>query len=415
SVFGKLTILKAKCTNFQCVDVTPNVSPAAKMAGEVTPKCKACPNNFLSVDGNNYYCEYDMAVCLSKHPNCKVCAVDKCYQCKDDKYLKEDLFECFDACDDGYFKDTINENNHTCGKCQPDCKTCTDGTKCTSCPENALLLEDTGKCVTATECPSGYYKDTVTATRKKSKTGSNCLTCESDTKCLSCIDGFYLADEGKCSACNTVAGCGKCKSATECTECTTDNLQPDKTCKKDCPEAYFAKDKVCTACVDDCKTCTEERKCAVCKEDALIVEDTKKCVKGNCPDMYFKDGAEKMCKRCTGGCKVCSNATDCQECVALKMLEEGTMKCDMCMANCMMCAAKEKCDKCKDNYFMSDGKCVDMCPEKYFEKEGKCEKCKDTYNTPCKQGDTECKVCMNKSGTLKVLVVAVVFVLMIAF
>ncbi|ELP86215.1 hypothetical protein EIN_110190, partial [Entamoeba invadens IP1] len=300
SVFGKLTVLKAKCTNSECVDVTPGVAPAAKMAGEVTPKCKACPNNFLSVDGNNYYCEYDMAVCLSKHPNCKVCAVDKCYQCKDDKYLKEDLFECFDASDDKYYSDDSTTTSHKCKKCFPECQNCTDGIKCTSCPNNALLLEDTGKCVTATECPSGYYKDkTAAATCKKCKTGSNCLTCESDTKCLSCIDGFYLADEGKCSACNTIAGCGKCKSATECTECTTDNLQPDKTCKKNCPEAYFAKDKVCTACVDDCKTCTEETKCTICKEDALIVEDTKKCVKGNCPDMYFKDNAEKMCKRCT--------------------------------------------------------------------------------------------------------------------
>ncbi|ELP88727.1 hypothetical protein EIN_532270 [Entamoeba invadens IP1] len=268
--------------------------------------------------------------------------------------------------------------------------------KCTSCSDTKLL-EDTGKCVTATECPSGYYKDTATATRKKSKTGSNCLTCELDTK------------------------------STESISCTTDNLQPDKTCKPNFPEAYFANDKVYTACVDDCKTCTEETKCTICKEDALMVEDTKKCVKGNCPEMYFKEGAEKMCKRCTDGCKVCSNATDCQECVAPKMLEEGTMKCvekcgdgvfnvdnkkcDMCMANCMMCAAKEKCDKCKDNYFMSDDKCVDMCPEKYFEKEGKCEKCKDTYNTPCKQGDTECKVCINKSGTLKVLVEAVVIIL----
>ncbi|ELP84364.1 hypothetical protein EIN_295280 [Entamoeba invadens IP1] len=136
--------------------------------------------------------------------------------------------------------------------------------------------------------------------------------------------------------------------------------------------------------------------------------------------MYFKDNAEKMCKRCTDGCKVCSNATDCQECVAPKMLEEGTMKCvekcrdgffnvdnkkcDVCMDNCMTCAAKEKCDKYKENYFMLDGKCVDMCPEKYFEKEGKCEKCNDTYNTSRKEGDTECEVCMNKSGTLKVLV-----------
>ncbi|ELP89531.1 hypothetical protein EIN_218430 [Entamoeba invadens IP1] len=432
SQFGVLKVLKAKCTNFECVDVTPDVAPAAKLAGEFTPKCIKCPNNFLSVDGNNYYCEYDMTVCLAAHPKCKVCAVDKCYQCQENKYLKEDLFECFDKCDDGYYSDDSTATSFKCKKCLAECQNCTDGIKCTSCPENKLLLEDTGKCVTATECPSGYYKDTTaTAICKKCKTGSNCLTCESDSKCLSCIDGFYLTKEGTCSGCNTIKGCGKCKSATECTECTIDNLQPDKTCKPNCPEAYFAKDKVCTACVNDCKTCTEETKCAVCKDDALIVEDTKKCVKGNCPEMYFKDNEEKICKRCTDGCKVCSNATDCQECVAPKMLEEGTMrcvekcgdgffnvdnkKCDMCMDNCMTCAAKEKCDKCKENYFMSEDKCVDMCPEKYFEKQGKCEKCKDTYNTPCKQGDTECEVCMNKSGTLKVLVVALVFVLMIAF
>ncbi|ELP83813.1 hypothetical protein EIN_241600 [Entamoeba invadens IP1] len=315
--FGKLTVLKSVCINFECVDVSLAVKPSGKMA--VTPKCKNCENNFLSVDGANYYCEYDMAVCLAAHANCKVCAVDKCYQCKDDKYLKEDLFECFDTCDNWYFKDTTSDTIHKCGKCITDCKTCTDATKCT--------------------------------------------------------------------------------------ECTTDNLKPDNTCKAKIPEGYYAKDKVCTACVANCKTCTEETKCTACKDDALTVEDTKKCVKDKCPEMYYKSEADKMCKKCTDKCKVCSNANDCQECVSPNMLEEGIMKCvekcedgfykanntnrDMCMEKCIMCASKEKCDKCKENFFLSEDKCVDMCPEKYFEKEGKCEKCKDKYETPCKEGDKD--------------------------
>ncbi|ELP89660.1 Hypothetical protein EIN_349700, partial [Entamoeba invadens IP1] len=204
-----------------------------------------------------------------------------------------------------------------------------------------------------------------------------------------------------------------------------------KTCKPNCPDGYFAKAKVCTVCPDNCKTCTEETKCTACKDDSLMVEDTKMCVKDNCPEMYYKSEADKMCKKCTDKCKVCSNANDCQECVSPNMLEEGTMKCvdkcedgfykanatncDMCMDKCMMCAAKEKCDKCKENFFLSEDKCVDICPEKYFEKEGKCEKCKDKYDTPCKEGDKECEVCVNKSGSFGTYVLALVLVLMIVF
>ncbi|ELP92041.1 hypothetical protein EIN_291500 [Entamoeba invadens IP1] len=431
STFGTLTVLKAQCNTLQCVDVipaTPVVPPVSgKMANEL--KCKECDVTTMSVDGNNYYCEIDMTECIKTHDNCRICLNNKCTKCGTAvPFLEND--KCVSQCTDGYYKDTTNS---VCEKCDTGCKACTEKGKCTSCPDNHLLLDDTKKCTTDANCPAGYYKDNTNCMKCSI---TDCGECTSKTVCTKCTKGNLIKGGSKCEAncpdkfypvnnvctdCDTT--CKKCTEAGKCTECPDNTflIEDTKKCttNSECPAGYTkdTANKKCFRCDVSCKTCKNSNTCETCAENYLFVEDTKKCVKDKCPENYFR--VDKTCKACMSGCKTCTKANDCSACITGKLFEEGTMKCvdkcelgffkkndtncDKCSENCEKCSVFEICDKCVDGALMSEKKCVNMCPEGTFEKTGVCEKCKDKseYKTPCT--DKECEMC-TASGAFATLI-----------
>lgn len=72
--------------------------------------------------------------------------------------------------------------------------------------------------------------------------GAMCSVCESETKCSTCNDGYYVSLLGDCLKCNEI--CTECvgPSETNCTSCT-DGFFWNRGSNK-CEECYFG----CAVC-----------------------------------------------------------------------------------------------------------------------------------------------------------------------
>lgn len=94
------------------------------------------------------------------------------------------------------------------------CNECT-ATGCLACNFNSLSL--------CKLCVSGMYL--VTATNLCSNCSSPCLTCQTDTVCTTCLDGYFMQavnnlPTGKCLACSS--NCATCvNTPTSCVTCPT--------------------------------------------------------------------------------------------------------------------------------------------------------------------------------------------------
>ena len=50
----------------------------------------------------------------------------------------------------------------------------------------------------------------------------------SSSGCTQCVDGYYLTEEGQCSACSdSLEYCATCSSADQCTTCSHESLKVD--------------------------------------------------------------------------------------------------------------------------------------------------------------------------------------------
>ncbi|EFO64966.1 High cysteine membrane TMK-like protein [Giardia lamblia P15] len=158
-----------------------------------------------------------------------------------------------------------------------------------------------------TLCVDGFFLGTTSSTNQCKPCESTCATCKDGTaqSCLSCrSDRFLKNNECKeCSAADSgIENCAQCSQESSVVTCTL------------CKEKYFIKEGKCTACADNCATCTSARPedCSVCVSKYSYDLTAKKCTQ-TCDE---HDSQATKCKtnKCTAlsnrYCSQCASNTD---------------------------------------------------------------------------------------------------------
>ncbi|KAL7719911.1 Serine-threonine protein kinase [Entamoeba marina] len=287
-----------------------------------------------------------------------------------------------------------------------ECVSCSDtfGSNCSECTPTYC-----------TSCASGTYLSTVFECVSYSSV-SDCAEIV-EGECVQCNDGFYLdiANNNKCTSCNSlVTNCSRCNSR-ECFKCTEGNYLSNggQTCKltPSSPDPifgqcdfgyYFDPDALaCAHCMDLCALCTSSTNCLVCNE-GLVLEDpsssTSKCVTidncvtvvsdhcEECASGYYING--RGCSSCPSNCSYCEGTT-CLKCdpffflhnsacvetienCKLATSDQGCLECNegfyydttqnTCNTcnNCPKCSSYNDCLECDSGYYLLNGVCVYM-------------------------------------------------------
>lgn len=174
------------------------------------------------------------------------------------------------SCDDGKYEASTAPTK--CQDCHSNCLTCTDSgeSDCQTCDDSSFARDGSCKCdssavMSAGECVCPASASLVSSLPTKcgdSSCHENCKTCngQSIDKCTSCEDSATL-ENGICS-CDSSAlmGAGTCS-------CKDGDYKSSTTPVK------------CTACHDNCKTCTggEETDCTSCDSSATLSEGKCSC------------------------------------------------------------------------------------------------------------------------------------------
>ncbi|EFO60922.1 VSP [Giardia lamblia P15] len=220
----------------------------------------------------------------------------------------------------------------SCTPCTGDCTTCTESspTECTSCKDGKYLKRS--QCVAKGECTTDHYPDDTGMECVACSTIDSCTQCTFDLttkkpKCTNCgiskkvkteLDGtttcvdiatgcedenHFKDGDTACLLCGDVKGvpnCETCSGAKACTKCL--------------PGFFRVSETSCTACGDNCATCSEAgnaNRCLTCKSGFFLIteNESKKCVP--C-DSKTDDGID--------GCAECDNS-------------KGSLKCTKCKPN----------------------------------------------------------------------------------
>jgi len=153
-----------------------------------------------------------------------------CTSCVLTQYLQKGT--CVSACSEGYY----TSGTH-CYKCPSNCLTCSSFSKCLTCPLEYLLLNN--NCIVS--CPTGKFSNVVSNQYVCSSCGTNCATCTVfSTNCLTCNSKYYIS-LNKCYACSSL--CETC-NGTESNNCLS------------CSDGYYLSGGSCLACSTSCLTCS---------------------------------------------------------------------------------------------------------------------------------------------------------------
>lgn len=246
----------------------------------------------------------------------------------------------------------------------------------------------------------------------------NCIICQSPlllhagTCKEACPEGTYEDNNGECKPC----GCDRCFDPTTCIVCTSPLVLSNGKCVLTCPLNTFpVYGTVDTTEVVECKPCSEDLLCEVCKDREECKKCTfdyvldGKCVE-KCPDGYFADNnTPKQCLPCTNECGVCGNTSNCFTCKdgyyktddnkCLVNCPDGTTaeqdvsECVPCPKYCKICLVGQ-CSVCEDGFDLVNGNCVSKCPDGTTRiNDGSCAPCA-THCVHCPPNDRSiCNEC----------------------
>ena len=268
-------------------------------------KCKRCVINYvLGLDNR-----------CSLTNNCSNAENGKCIECIENYYLGKDnkcsniehciysnLYYCIE-CEGNYYFDgntqkcLIGENKFK------NCKSSSRGDFCEEC-KNDFYLNMTNKLCYSNEEKNNFYKCSKTDNEGKN--------------CYSCITGYYLGEDNKCSR---IEGCKFSENEDKCIECDNDYYCLDVRTGKCEPndEVIDEKKKFYFRCN---MTNEEGNKCALCQnkydldENGLCVDNfhcEEKDEEGNCKKCINEIG-ENLCLNKYFGCVELFWNNNCLEC-----------------------------------------------------------------------------------------------------
>ncbi|XP_069782867.1 extracellular matrix organizing protein FRAS1 [Narcine bancroftii] len=278
--------------------------------------------------------------CVDCQPGCQQCVANLqgtgsvCLNCKNiHQLLLGD--HCTSRCPKGYFT-----SRGTCKRCHSSCKACSrEGANgCITCGGD-LVLALNGMCLSA--CPQAYYSGSHRICQPCS---SQCLTCESNSVCLSCKDPtkvllfgecqyetcaqqYYLDySTGICRECDW--SCNACKGPlrTDCLQCMDGYTLQEGSCVERCNAGFYKAGKECIRCNEHCQKCSGPDVCSQCEAPYLLLGTH--CVQV-CGRRYHSDRNRQKCIECSSGCLECDNVLQCKLCDSTTFLKNA-----LCFSDC---------------------------------------------------------------------------------
>ncbi|XP_068278360.1 proprotein convertase subtilisin/kexin type 5 isoform X1 [Nyctibius grandis] len=402
-------------------------------SGSEPNKCIACGTDRRGIDRFLYHGEcrescspgyyHSQHACVACSGHCEVCLNSShCKRCFRGYYLTQNMCQKH-SCREGEVEDSDSED---CIPCSDGCQNCNldDPRICITCIQNYYMYKQ--HCYKY--CPENTYRDESSMQCRECP--SNCDSCDKD-KCDLCKEGFYLSGgtcvsecgdgfftddiSRECEPCHR--SCATCVgySYENCTRCKTSFQLSHGQClnpRNSPPSGKFWSDaeKKLQSCDPLCRTCEKSADiCTSCPEGKFLIHDT--CV-SLCPQKTFGNGASGKCEMCMDGCEVCSDHWHCQKCWAeqdqplflhkgrcLQECPEGYFNdsetCKECSGSCKTCmGSATKCLSCKSPLLLEQWKCKPTCSEKHFASEGVCKHCPEMCQE-CIHNQT-CKECMDE-------------------
>jgi hypothetical protein len=195
---------------------------------------------------------------------------------------------------------------------------------------------------------------------------SNCLKCESNSKCLECQPDMKLVwtSDGQSNSCDACADCdlnlpydrdcylyqvNKLNCISNCKLCSNHNQ-----CKK-CNDGYFLENggSCCTKCPESCELCVGEDFCTKCKGTSCSLCESSDI---NDNEDYYLFGG--LCiLRCSSFSTYVFSTSLAVACSG--EYDTGTEKCMACPPNCVECVTDSiVCDCCEPGYYLLGTNCV---------------------------------------------------------
>ena len=370
--------------------------------------CKKCNGGFY-LDKLQNKCLRQNGVFM----NCKI-SLDskKCDVCNDDCYF-DGNGECI------YNNFCLKGEDYKCEKCITDYYLA-QNFECSP-EENCVYAKShLGICIL---CKDSYYIDYKDGKCKSNLENNNWKYCKiADGECNTCIEGFYLGEDKKCSytkycvesdngvclVCQENYHLGLDKRCINVDHCIYSNINSECI---ECEDKYYydTNNKTCKIANDEllnCKSAIEGMSCDKCKDDFYLNRNDRLCYsnleKNNFYKCAYSDSDVQFCESCIDGyylgiedfkcttidgCLLSENENKCLKCDSkFYCLDLKTGKCELNyqiekeeQIIYYMCNVTNKegtaCEKCLDGYILNNkGLCVDEihCTEK---KDDVCQRC----------------------------------------
>ena len=302
----------------------------------------------MCVDGEYYNSTASYCLsCSDQYDNCRTCNITTCLTCNPGYLYFTDTLgnaQCLRHCPDNFtatrryaYNTSIVVNNtltislyrDQCVPCPANCLNCNPNNICIFCMPGYIYHK--GLCLSS--CPGGYYN-----------LDSNCVICSlncsscNSTGCTVCADGFRMQNN-KCyracansttllvtesDSCGVVCSspCLTCGSTdTSCLSCLSGFFLAYSSCFSACPSGMYASGNICTLCPQGCGSCINSTACLTCTTGFYLFDN--QCLR-SCPPMYYPfindltnsntNEIGNVCMACQSGCMRCSDANTCLMC-----------------------------------------------------------------------------------------------------
>lgn len=199
----------------------------------------------------------------------------------------------------------------------------------------------------------------------------------------------------QCLPCNS-SSCKECfGSSTYCTSCSPALILFSGSCLSDCLNGYYLESasSICLTCKDSCRRCLNLTYCLAC-QDRYIFQNGN-CIKV-CDAGYYESSfnGSAICVSCPTSCSSCesvNNITICLSCTNNFFISNGLCLnscgvgsfgyngiCYACIAPCSTCTSENLCLTCISNMgYLFNNSCLNVCPIGFYENTTsyECSKC----------------------------------------
>ncbi|XP_050768974.1 proprotein convertase subtilisin/kexin type 5 isoform X1 [Gymnogyps californianus] len=376
-----------------------------------------CPRGKFEFKRQCHLCHHTCLDCSGSEPNkCTTCGTDR-------RGMERFLYhgECRESCPPGHY-----HSEHICVACSGHCEVCLNSSHCKRCFRGYYVAQNICR---KHSCREGEVEDPDSEDCLPCSAG--CQNCKLDDPriCITCIQNYYMYKQHCYKYCpeNTYRD----ESSLQCRECPSncDSCDKDKcdsckegfylsggTCVSECGDGFFTDDisRECEPCHRSCATCVgySYENCTGCKNSFQLSRGQCLNPRNSPPNGKFWSDAKKELQSCDPSCRTCEKSADiCTSCPEGKFLihdicvplcpqktfgNVASGKCEMCMDGCEVCSDHWHCQKCQAEQdqplFLHKGRCLQECPEGYFNDSETCKECSGSCKT-CMGSATKCLSC----------------------